>query len=461
MHVSGRSKLLAGLATKLLLCQLMLGTDAHGEAFRLFNQGAAAAGQGGAFAAQADDPSAIYYNPAGLTQLRGVQIYTGAEFVGGTTEFTSPSGAKATGPFPGDIAFPPPMNLYMTANLPDVGVTGLGNLAVGLGVISRFGLLTSYPDDGPFSTAVTSAALPLLDIKPTLAYRINDKLSIGLGADIYTFAPFLGEGHFELMFDWPGGGGIPPGVPVELNGTGTTAGFSGGLLYTPILNEAGKPVLSLGLQYRSRANLPVSGEFLVNGVKAADASATLRLPQVLTGAVAVWPVRNAEREWKLETDLDYVLWETFESLDVTLSNGGVLPFPQDWKNSFVVYAGTEYRWLRMDRLPDWELALRAGYWFSETPIPDRNFNPVVPDADNHTIAIGVGMRCRQNARFLGLFRCGHLGVGSMRTKAIGVDLAYQAVLYQSRTITGNRNPTVDGTYESTLHSGSISLRFEF
>jgi long-chain fatty acid transport protein len=459
MRVSGRSLFLAGFVMKLLL--LGFDTDAYGEAFRLLNQGAAAAGQGGAFAAQADDPSAIYYNPAGITQLRGVQIYTGAMFVGGTTEFTSPSGATATGPFAGSVAFPPPTTLYVTANLPDIGIAGFGDLAVGLGVISRFGLVTSFPEDGPFATAVTSAALPLIDIKPTLAYRINNRLSIGVGADIYTFAPFLGQGQFELKFKWPGGGGIPQGVPVELNGTGTTAGFSGGLLYTPILNEAGKPVLNVALQYHSQANLPLSGQFLANGVRVADTSATLRLPQVLTGAVAVWPIRNAEREWKIETDLDYVFWDAFQNLNVKLSNGAVLPFPQDWKNSIVLYVGTEYKWLKMDHLRDWEVALRAGYWFSETPIPDRNYNPAVPDANNHTVSIGVGLLCRRNGRFLGVLKCGDFGVGVVRTKAIGLDLAYQAVLYESRTITGNRNPTVDGTYETTLHSGSISLRFEF
>ena len=456
-----RPALPALVAVSLLCGQLALRTEVHGEAFRLLNQGAAATGQGGAFAAQADDPSAIYYNPAGLAQLRGVQVYTGAMLVGGTTEFTSPGGATATGPFPAAVALPPPTHFYVTVNLPDVGVTSLGDLAVGLGVVSRFGLVTKWPDDGPFSTAVTSAALPLLDIKPTLAYRVTDRLSVGVGADIYTFAPFLGQGQFELKFDSPGGEGIPSGTPLELNGTGTAAGFSGGLLYSAIVNEAGKPMLNLGLQYRSQANLRVRGEFLANGVRVADASTTLRLPQVLTGAVAVWPIRDAEREWKIEVDLDYVFWSRFENVNVQLSNGAVLPFPQDWKNSYALYVGTEYKWLTIERLPDWELALRAGYWFSETPIPTLNYNPAVPDANNHTLSVGVGLLCRRNARFLGLLRCGDLGGGPVRTKAIGLDFAFQAVLYQSRAITGNRNPTVDGRYESTLYAGTISVRVDF
>ena len=56
---------------------------------------------------------------------------------------------------------------------------------------------TRYPMDGPFNTAVTSAALPLIDIKPTVAYKLNDRLAIGVSADIYTFASFLGEGQVE------------------------------------------------------------------------------------------------------------------------------------------------------------------------------------------------------------------------------------------------------------------------
>ena len=101
----------------------------------------------------------------------------------------------------------------------------------------------------------------------------------------------------------------------------------------------------------------------------ADTSATLRLPQVLTGAVAVWPIRNAEHEWKIETDLDYVFWDAFQNLNVKLSNGAVLPFPLDWKNSIVLYVGTEYKWLRMDHLPDWEVALWAGSGFRRLRFP--------------------------------------------------------------------------------------------
>src|SRR6478672_2717074 len=75
---------------------------------RIQGQGTAASGMGNAFSAQADDPSALHYNPAGMTQLHGVEFMTGVLLSGGTTSFTSPTGATATGDRNGSVAWPPP-----------------------------------------------------------------------------------------------------------------------------------------------------------------------------------------------------------------------------------------------------------------------------------------------------------------------------------------------------------------
>src|SRR5690242_10711075 len=146
---------------------------------RLQGQGSAASAQANAFAAQADDPSALYYNAAGMTQLPGLQTMFGTQLLGGTTHFTSPSGAMATGDRNGSVAWPPPNHVYITANLGDLGLAHLKDLTVGVGAVSPFGSLTRYPNDGPFNTAVTFVTLPLVDIKPTLAYRLNDQIAVG------------------------------------------------------------------------------------------------------------------------------------------------------------------------------------------------------------------------------------------------------------------------------------------
>jgi long-chain fatty acid transport protein len=428
---------------------------------RIQGQGTAASGMGNAFSAQADDPSALHYNAAGMTQLRGVEFLTGALLSGGATTFTSPTGVSAKGDRDGSLAWPPPTHLYLTANLKDLGIRAFGDLTAGVGVTVPFGSVTRWPNDGPFRTATTFNTLPLLDIKPTVAYKLTDDLSIGLGADIYTFSGLFGEGHVERQSVWPGGGGLPAGAQVELFGADTAAGFNASLLYTALRNPDGKPLANIGIVYRSQATLHLNGAFLANGAKVSDATATFVLPQVITGAIAIWPVRNGEREWKLEVDVDYVGWKSVRNLDVHLANGGTIPQPLNWRSTYAVMIGTEHRWLTLASLPSWEVALRAGYTTQPTQMPDFGFDPGVPSADVHIVGTGLGLVCKERGKFLGLFTCGEVGVGVLKPKLIGVDLSYQAALYEDRTVVGNRNPTVNGSYKTTLHTGGISIRVAF
>lgn len=452
------------LVLPLLLLPLSLSLVAapgHAQTPRLQAQSASAAAMGNAFVAQADDPSALHYNPAGMTQLHGFQTLFGTSLIGGTTQFISPSGTRATGDRNGSLAYPPPGHVYLVANLKDLGFAALGNLTAGIGLNNPFGSLTRYPNDGPFRSALTFTTLPLLDIKPTIAYKLNDQLSFGLGADIYTFSGLFGEGHLEQKSVWPGGLGISGGSLVEINGSDTTAGFNVSLLYTPYRNSEGKPLVNIGMVYRSQATFHLTGTLLANGALVANTAATFVLPQVFSGGIAVWPVRTPDREWKLEFDMDYVGWKSNRTLDIHLTNGTVLPFPQNWQSGYTAMVGTEYRWLRLTSLPDWDVALRAGYMNQQTQVPDRTFNPGVPSANTHIPSIGVGLACHEHGSFLGLIRCGELGIGPLKPKLFAIDLSYQAAFYEVRTVSSNQNPTVNGRYDTLIHAGSLSLRFNY
>jgi long-chain fatty acid transport protein len=423
-------------------------------------QGAAAIAQGNAFAAQADDPTAVFYNPAGMTQLRGVQHTIGVQLVNVNTQFTSPTGISTSNEQPFPIGLPPPGQLFVTANLKDLGVHALGDLSVGLGVQNLFGFAAKYPQNGPFASAVTYAQLPLLDIKPTVAYKVTDRLSIGLGADIFTFASFLGEGQLEQQSTSPGGGGIPAGTSLELNGKGTTAGLNASVLYSLWQTDAGTPRLNLAFIWRSQAVLPVNGELRANGALVATTTSSIRLPEIYTWGVAFWPIRTPERAWKVEVNVDYARWQSIPNFDVHLSNGSTLANPQQWSNTVSVGTGTEYKWLELPSHPDWNLAVRTGYMHSPSAIPDVNFNPAAPDSEVHIVSAGVGLLCKGQGQFWGLLACGS-EAGVFGRTALGIDLAYQALLFESRTVTGSPNPTVNGTYQTTTHAGSITLRVNF
>ena len=440
----------------LWLACLLCPSLGYGQALRFQPQGAVAAGQGNAFAAQADDASAIHYNPAGLSQVNGVQIVTGTTLLGGSIKTNSSTGIDSRGDFGGSVAFPPPSHSYVSANLGSLGRDGLSNVTIGLGLTSPFGLNTRFLLDGPFNTAVTSAALPLIDIKPTVAYKLNEQLAIGVSADIYTFASFLGQGHGEMK---QVGDGALSGASVELNGKGTGAGATVSLLYTPWRNDNGKPITSIGLVYRTQAVVPLNGSLLVNGAKVDDGSANLVLPQIYTGAIAIWPVRTIEREWKVEIDVDYVGWKSHRDLDIHLSSGGVIPQPRQWKSVPVVAIGTEIKWLNPEWLPHWDVVVRSGYTRTENPVPDRTFNPGTISLSANTLSIGAGFLCQGQGRFLGIVPCG--GTSAFWPKAIGFDVAFQEWFYEPRTVSGNLNPTVNGTYDAYVHLGTVSAKFLF
>ncbi len=100
----------------------MVPSTVRAGSFRLYDHSASATGQASAFTAQADDASAGYYNPAGMTQLRGVQFSAGTTLIGGGFSFQNAAGTQANGDLRGSVALPPPSNLYLTANLKDLGI---------------------------------------------------------------------------------------------------------------------------------------------------------------------------------------------------------------------------------------------------------------------------------------------------------------------------------------------------
>ena len=432
---------------------------AQAQALRFQPQGAAATGQGHAFGAQADDASAIHFNPAGLTQVEGVQALMGTSLMGGSIKQNASSGVDTRGDLGGSISTPLPGYFYLSANVGAVGIPSLSAMTVGIGLTSPYGSSARYPVDGVFNTAVTSATLPLVDIKPTLAYKVNEDLSLGLGADIYTFSSVLGQGHVEQKQVGAGLFGIPAGASVEVNGKGTGVGMNASLLYTPIRNSDGKPLASIGLVYRSQAVLPLRGALLVNGAKVADASTSLALPPIYTAAAAVWPVRTSEREWKLELDVDVVGWKSNKDVNVYLSNGSTVPQSQQWKTVQVGSVGTEYKWLNPSWLPHWDVAARAGYTRTENPVPDLTFNPSTISLASNTLSLGAGFLCKQGGQFFGAIPCG--GESALWPKAIGFDVAYQEWFYEPHTVAGNVNPTVNGTYHAFVHLGTFSFKFLF
>ncbi|MCS6896373.1 MAG: outer membrane protein transport protein, partial [Nitrospira sp.] len=183
----------------------------------------------------------------------------------------------------------------------------------------------------------------------------------------------------------------------------------------------------------------------------------LVLPHIVTGAVAYWPIRTRDKEWKVELDVEYVGWSANRNLDIRLENGVTILQPQEWRDVAVIAVGTEYRWLNPIWLPHWEVAARTGYTYTGDPVPIHTFNPAMISLPAHTFSLGAGFLCKGAGRLLGVIPCS--GASSWWPKGIGLDVAFQEWFYEPRTIMGNLlSPTINGTYQASVHLGSVGVQ---
>lgn len=465
--IPARSSWFAPLLGTLLALVAAVGFSlpAFGEGFRILDQSAAATAQGGAFAAQADDPSAVHFNPAAITDLPGLQMTAGTLLVNGDIDFTPISGPAIEGDFGSTFANPPPSSFFMSVKPGDLGWPSFDSLTLGLGIYSPFGNITRYPRTSSLAPVLTRAASPILDVTPTVALRVHPSLALGAALDIYTFSDAFGEGHVEVQQTGEdlAHAGFPfaPDDDIELNGRDTALGYHAALLFTPFRNEQEQPLVNVALVFRSRATLNLTGQFLNKSQGfALGAKTDLTLPQIITAGLAVWPIRDDRREWKVEIDVDHADWTSFDHLDVTLSNGTVLPNPRNWQSAYVVMTGTEYKFIKPAWLPSWDVSLRGGYVFADSPVPERTFSPDVPDSNSHSYSAGIGFLCRRGGVFLDVLPCG-TGQNGLGVAAIGIDVAYQGIFYQSRGIFHNDNPRVRGAWDTTIHVVALNLRVNF
>lgn len=152
----------------LLLCPAAV----RGIGLRVPNQDAAAIARGNAFGATADNPSALYYNPAGITQLPGVDVQLGVlNYLGINTRYEAPAGAITRSQFE-VLPIPQLYCTYSPTNLP---------LSFGLGLYAPFGLGVEWPENSSFRSLAIESRLQYLTFNPVIAWKITPQLSLAVG----------------------------------------------------------------------------------------------------------------------------------------------------------------------------------------------------------------------------------------------------------------------------------------
>jgi long-chain fatty acid transport protein len=345
------AKIAAAIVAGLLVAQ----TGAWALGFRNPDQGARATGQGEAFAAQADDASAIYYNPAGLTQVKGTQFTSGGYLSFPNVNFDIDGGGSVQASE--QVVLLP--HAYVATDLK------LDRWRFGLGVNVPYGNRVEYDAAGPFSSLVTRSEMAVFNIAPTAAYQINDQLSVGAGVNIYL-------GRTEVAR-------ISPFGPFEFEGAGLGVGGTLGLLWKPTAQH------SVAVVYRTPFRITFDGDVVIGGgAVVADGQATILFPQTVTVGYAFRPTPKL----KLEADIEWTDWSTLNTVKLESSNSLIdsdtAPIPTatpfNWRSSFFYEFGVEYQCN-----DHW--TVRGGYIFSENTVPEST--PTIPDSDRHVFSAGL------------------------------------------------------------------------
>ncbi len=368
-------------ASTFLLITAISGT-AFGSGFALNEQSARLTGQAFAGrASDADNASTLVTNPAGMSLLKSAQVSLGASFIDASSDIKNVS--STVGPFPvagsndGDmIPFTTIPFGYYVQPLDD-------KLAVGFGVYAPFGLATEHEDEFQGRYFATVSDIQVVTFQPTISYKLNDNLSLGLGITYNRFDGKLEKATFT--------GG--PDLRATVKGDDDAWGYNIGAIYEF------SPSTRVGITYYSKVkytleghttltNIPSPISLLAGGSSARyDAKLDIETPD----RIDVGVTHALTPQLTLHGQIARSNWKTLDEIRVKNEGTPAVPGlgspfaeslePLDWDPSMLYALGLSYK-----LNPQW--TLRGGIAFDEQPIPSETRSVRLPAGDRTILSIG-------------------------------------------------------------------------
>jgi len=399
------------------------GGSVHAAGFALYEWGARGTALGGTMIGRADDASAVAYNPAGITQLEGTRTKLGFSVVapGGDIRTTDETGNTETTSIESNYWIPP--HAFLTHQLTD-------QAWLGLGIYSRFGLGTEYPDDWPGRYNSYYNRVQSLSFNPNLALKLSDSWSMAFGVEVMWF-DFKQEKAVDTTF--------PPvndpetfanDIDAEVHGDSFGFGANAALHYKP------NDTWAVGLTYKSRVEHTVDGDAKFSPQQPfqnTSAEGDITLPDSFGLGVMYRPMERLS----LEANAIYTLWSTYDELKIEYGDPGIPSEPTDkkWEDVWRFQFGAEYDLTEL-------IDLRLGYVFDQIPDRDKYADYMTPTNDRHIITSGIGFSWDQAS----------------------LDLSYSYLWFTNRSI--DERLEDDGVLDSRFknghtHIGSMSFSYKF
>jgi len=382
--------------------------------FDIIDHGARSSSRGGAFVARADNGSALYYNPAGITQIKGGIFQEDAFIVFRDTKYESLTGA---GERMTSTHFLP--NIFFVAD------TQNDNWKWGMAIYIPFGSSTEWSDCGPLRYQATLSSLKMVNYNPTVACKINPRLSFGFGVNIYESSVIS-----RKMIDYGklvGASGSADGVYSLEADNAYAAGYNLGILY--LIDEKSR----IGISYRSRFDIYYKGNATISNIPgyapgapraSSPAKAKYKLPDVFMIGYSCKPTEKLE----IEADIQWTNWSRFSQVQIDFDQETVLTdtfIAKNYHDSIIYKLGVEYF------LND-SFSLRSGYAYSKDAIPSSTFEPSNPSNTRHSFYLGSGYQ-KNNFR-----------------ADIALAFTFFVDRFVDNTVGNSSGTSIDGTYKTFI-----------
>ena len=432
-----RLKCVRLLAGALLAVALAAAPRSDAAGFALYEQGNRANALAGAFVAQADDPSAMFFNPAGLAFNDKFTLYGGTFLVlRPTANFTGSS------PYPGDDYYTGMKKAtYWIGHGYGVYPIKPGSINLAVGFWSPFGLGVPWVNPDTYAGRFLSqrADIRQVALSAQISAKLADWIAIGAGPEVRVtdvklsrnvgiFDPFTDRmtdvAHLSLVSE---------GTPVKWT-------WNAGILIKPCDR------LRLGASYHGHVNVALSGTAVFSQIltgnpqfdglvaskipvgKPLGGGATLQFPSVLMVGVSY----DLSPSLTVNVDGNYTKWDVFNETTINIDGVPSTTIPHGFENTWMIRSG-----LGWQATPSVWLA--GGFLYDRTPQPDYDVGPLLPDNNRTGITVGAGFQL---------------------SKMIRVDVSSLFLWFHTRTTTTNE-AGFNGTYKTFAILPGISFKGTF
>ncbi|WP_303851100.1 OmpP1/FadL family transporter [Seleniivibrio woodruffii] len=432
--------------------------------------GSKATSMGGAVVAGIDDPFAVYYNPAAMSNIQQPMLSVGTHLVDPHLTIkqyrVNTSGALADDSFGAD-GIKDEADLLIVPHMGYVHPI-TDKLTFGVAFYVPYGLDLKWnadPNENPAAYNTYHSWYMREVVTPSLSYKVNDKLSIGAGISIgkakagnerkryvpekmknSTYMAGVAQANGVPSAQAPAVGAALAAAYTELDGADIDMEYEDNFNWSYNLGVLYKftDKLTGGITYRSYSNIDLEGDAEVTPEMAYWKNENLGSDTAVDtpDSIQFGLEYKVTPKFKVEADIVRTFWSRIGSytvymddyllqseLDPTFIPGANEEyFERNWKDTWQYRVGAEY-------LLNDKVALRAGYYYDPTVVPEDTFDVLWPDSDKHVFSGGVGLNFGK----------------------VTVDTVVQYILISEVTIDSGSSHNLDDSYSRPgLHDADVS-----